>query len=146
MLANGDIVNANATSRPDLFAALKGGQNNFGIVTRFDLQAFPATKVWGGRIIYAPSAAADLLSAFAKFKTPEGFDPHVAGWVTIRYNHTAGMFNPVVIMWHTKPDVKPGGLKDIVQVKPQILNGMVEASISEHTRNASQQVIANPRR
>lgn len=146
VLANGEIVNANSTSHVDLFAALKGGQTNFGIVTRFDLKAFPATKVWGGRIVYAPSAATDLLGAFTSFKTANGFDPHVAGWVTIRYNHSAALFNPVAIMWHTKPEVKPGGLKSIVEVKPQILNGMVEAPISEHTRNASQQVIANPRR
>ncbi|KAL8968401.1 MAG: hypothetical protein Q9197_004902 [Variospora fuerteventurae] len=39
-LADGQIVNANATSRADLWFALKGGSNNFGIVTRFDLKAF----------------------------------------------------------------------------------------------------------
>ncbi|KAL8759916.1 MAG: hypothetical protein Q9184_003476 [Pyrenodesmia sp. 2 TL-2023] len=47
-LANGRIVNANATSNSDLRFALKGGSNNFGIVTRFDLQAFPQGKLWGG--------------------------------------------------------------------------------------------------
>jgi hypothetical protein len=139
-------VNANTSSRSDLFTALKGGQNNFGIVTRFDLKAFPASKLWGGRIVYAPAAATDLLTAFTRFKTPEGFDPYIAGWVTIRYNHSAALFNPVAIMWHTKPTLKPGGLKEITEVKPQIMNGMVEAPISEHTRNASRQVVATPRR
>jgi FAD/FMN-containing dehydrogenase len=146
VLASGEIVNANASSRLDLFTALKGGQNNFGIVTRFDLKAFPASKLWGGRIVYAPAAATDLLTAFTNFKTPKGFDPYIAGWVTIRYNHSAALFNPVAIMWHTKPELKPGGLKDITEVKPQVMNGMVEAPISEHTRNASRQVVATPRR
>jgi FAD/FMN-containing dehydrogenase len=146
VLASGEIVNANASSRPDLFTALKGGQNNFGIVTRFDLKAFPASKLWGGRIVYAPAAATELLTAFTNFKSPKGFDPYIAGWVTIRYNHSAALFNPVAIMWHTKPELKPGGLKDITEVKPQVMNGMVEAPISEHTRNASRQVVATPRR
>jgi FAD/FMN-containing dehydrogenase len=146
VLASGEIVNANATSRSDLFTALKGGQNNFGIVTRFDLKAFPATKIWGGRIVYAPSAASDLLTAYSNYKTDDGFDPNVAGWVTIRYNHSAALFNPVAIMWYTKPELKPGGMAGITQVKPQIMNGMVEAPISEHTRNASLQVTASPRR
>lgn len=145
VLANGNIVNANATSNIDLFTALKGGQNNFGVVTRFDLTTFPAGPIWGGRILYAPNATIPLLTALTDFKLGN-YDPHVAGWVTVRYNHTAATFNPVVIMWHTKPEVKPGALKSIVEVKPQIMNGMVEAPISEHTRNASRNVIANPQR
>lgn len=41
VLASGESVNANASHHADLFAALKGGQNNFGIVTRSDLRSFP---------------------------------------------------------------------------------------------------------
>lgn len=50
VLADGAIVNANADENPDLFKALKGGSNNFGIVTRFDMQTFPAARggLWGG--------------------------------------------------------------------------------------------------
>lgn len=42
ILANGEILNANASSHPDLWRALKGGSSNFGIVTRFDIDTFPA--------------------------------------------------------------------------------------------------------
>jgi FAD/FMN-containing dehydrogenase len=42
VLANGQIVNANASSNAELWKALKGGGCNFGIVTRFDIEAFPA--------------------------------------------------------------------------------------------------------
>lgn len=41
VLANGEIVNANATANTDLWRALKGGGSNFGIVTRFDLETYP---------------------------------------------------------------------------------------------------------
>jgi hypothetical protein len=74
------------------------------------------------------------------------YDPYVAGWVTVRYNHTTGTFNPVSILWYTKPSQKPGALKGILNVKQQVMNGMIEAPISEHTRNASRQVAANPQR
>jgi hypothetical protein len=37
-------------------------------------------------------------------------------------------------------------LKKITEVQPQVLNGMVEAPISEHTRNASRAVLAVQRR
>jgi hypothetical protein len=124
---------------------LKGGQNNFGIVTRFDLTTYPARSIWGGRTVYGPNATTPLLSAYTEFKTG-AYDPYAAGWVTVRYNHTAATFTPVSIMWYTKAAEKPGSLKDIINVQPQIMNGRVEAPISEHTRNASRQVSANPQR
>lgn len=142
MLASGEVVNANATSNKDLYAALKGGQNNFGIVTRFDLETFQQGPIWGGRTVYAPQAATDLLAAFTTFKNPKNYDDNAAGWVTIRYNHTAASFTPVSIMWYTKPAQKPGALAPIFNVQPQVLDGKVEAPISEHTRNASRQVKA----
>ncbi|KAJ4368419.1 hypothetical protein N0V83_006776 [Neocucurbitaria cava] len=145
VLSSGKIVNANATSNPDLFAALKGGQFNFGIVTRFDLKAYPATTLWGGRTVYHPNATESLLTAYTNFKMGE-FDPYAAGWVTVRYNHTAATFSPISIMWYTKPAQKPGALKQIMDVKPQLMDGKVEAPISEHTRNASRQVVADPER
>lgn len=46
VLADGIIVNANSTSNPDLWRALKGGASNFGIVTRFDIEAIPAHKMY----------------------------------------------------------------------------------------------------
>ncbi|CAN9235197.1 unnamed protein product [Alternaria alternata] len=144
VLASGNIINANATSRSDLFVALKGGQSNFGVVTRFDLKAFSAGPIYGGRIVFGANATTPLLSAYTELKLGE-YDPYAAGWVTVRYNHTAATFTPVSIMWYTRP-TKLGTLRSIVEVKPQVMNGMIEAPMSEHTRNASRQVAANPQR
>lgn len=55
VLANGDIVNANASSLPDLFWALNGGGKNFGIVTRFDIETIPSPKIWGGLHLISPA-------------------------------------------------------------------------------------------
>ncbi|KAK7985697.1 hypothetical protein PG988_003319 [Apiospora saccharicola] len=49
VLASGEIINANATSHSDLFRALKGGSSNFGIVTNFQLNTFPASNLVVGR-------------------------------------------------------------------------------------------------
>jgi FAD/FMN-containing dehydrogenase len=46
VLANGTIINANQTANADLWRALKGGSNNFGIVTRFDMEAVPAPDLF----------------------------------------------------------------------------------------------------
>ncbi|KAJ3498437.1 hypothetical protein NLG97_g1122 [Lecanicillium saksenae] len=48
VLASGEIVNANQTSLPDLFKALKGGNTNFGIMTHADVASFDFDGVWIG--------------------------------------------------------------------------------------------------
>ena len=41
VLADGSVVEANESSHPDLFWALRGGGGQFGVVTRFDLALHP---------------------------------------------------------------------------------------------------------
>ncbi|KAJ5657925.1 6-hydroxy-D-nicotine oxidase [Penicillium longicatenatum] len=54
LLANGRLVNANATENADLYCALKGGGSNFGIVTRFDLDTHPLINVQYTINLYNP--------------------------------------------------------------------------------------------
>lgn len=63
ILADGRIVNANKETHPDLFHALKGGGNNFGIVTRFDMVTFPAHDVWDGAIIHSKNETDSIIDA-----------------------------------------------------------------------------------
>ncbi|KAI0022851.1 hypothetical protein F4780DRAFT_769523 [Xylariomycetidae sp. FL0641] len=48
VLADGRVVLANSAHNVDLFWALKGGGNNFGIVTRFTLRTFASAGIWAG--------------------------------------------------------------------------------------------------
>ncbi|PHH58663.1 hypothetical protein CDD82_2795 [Ophiocordyceps australis] len=52
VLANGTIVNASRHRNPDLYWALKGGGNNFGVVTRIDLDTFDQGAFWGGLLTH----------------------------------------------------------------------------------------------
>ena len=55
MLANGTIVTVSALEHSKLWRVLKGGSNNFGIVTRFTLRSMPAAPLWASQTI-APAA------------------------------------------------------------------------------------------
>jgi FAD/FMN-containing dehydrogenase len=67
--ASGVVVMASFTSHADLYWALRGGGNNFGIVTNFKFDAFPLTKMWGGQRIYTESSNSAVLDAAYDFAT-----------------------------------------------------------------------------
>lgn len=56
------------SSNPELFFALKGGLNNFGIVTNFKVKGYPQTnKVWAGTLFTQPGNSDAVAEAFADF-------------------------------------------------------------------------------
>ncbi|CAG8949541.1 hypothetical protein HYFRA_00007773 [Hymenoscyphus fraxineus] len=75
VLANGSLVNANSNENPELFWALKGGTNNFGIVTRFTINTFPQGYVWGGIKGYTNAQLPALLDALAIYQADPKKDP-----------------------------------------------------------------------
>jgi FAD/FMN-containing dehydrogenase len=54
VLASGQVVDTNEKENADLFKALRGGGNNFGVVTRFDMRTFKQGPFWGGSVFYFP--------------------------------------------------------------------------------------------
>jgi hypothetical protein len=45
VIASGEILEVNEDSHAELFEAMKGGQNIFGVVTRFDLYTYPSPNL-----------------------------------------------------------------------------------------------------
>ncbi|KAI4128306.1 MAG: hypothetical protein LQ338_002805 [Usnochroma carphineum] len=78
ILANGQIANANLNTNPDLYWALRGGGNNFGIITRLDLETFPQGQMLGGANFYPMTANASLFSAYQCFVVDQSTDPDAA--------------------------------------------------------------------
>ena len=78
VIANGSIVNANPQENPDLFFALRGGGNNFGIVTTFDLNTFSQGDLWGGAVVYPLTANVSIYNAYYWFNKNAADDPKAA--------------------------------------------------------------------
>jgi FAD/FMN-containing dehydrogenase len=68
VLADGRVVTASAKENQDLFKVLKGGGNNFGIVTRFDMRTFaaPAGGLWGGLMFLSYDHKQTVLRQFVR--------------------------------------------------------------------------------
>jgi hypothetical protein len=91
VLASGTIVNSSVSTNPDLWCALKGGSNNFGIVTRFTARSFPCSGIWSGFLYMPAFQSAKVLKAFYEcVKRADSDDPSI-----IHDNHAVG---PMVCM------------------------------------------------
>lgn len=90
VLADGRIVHANATHRRDLYFALRGGGNNFGIVTRFDLMTYPLGDMWGGMTVYDLSKNRTIYDAFYWFNYNSVTDPKAALIVAVSHVSSLG--------------------------------------------------------
>ena len=124
VLADGSIANANAIQRPDLFRALKGGSNNFGIVTRFDLKTYPQGQLWGGFIAYPSATVPQQLLAFESFMRSAKSDPYAEIICAIGY---LGAYQSVVVsigLHYTKPMVNPPIFQPFTAIQPQLKNTM----------------------
>ncbi|KAF3059780.1 Bifunctional solanapyrone synthase [Daldinia childiae] len=78
VLANGSIVNANADENPGLLFALRGGSNNFGIVTRIDFQTFEQGPIWAGGVLSSSDTIDEQLKAFSDLNSAEYYDEYAS--------------------------------------------------------------------
>ncbi|KAF2198776.1 FAD-binding domain-containing protein [Delitschia confertaspora ATCC 74209] len=78
VLANSTVVTASATSNSDLYRAIKGGTNNFGIITSFTADIFEQQKFWGGEVVQPITNKDKLIEYLVSSFTSETFDPYAA--------------------------------------------------------------------
>jgi FAD/FMN-containing dehydrogenase len=78
-LVSGEIVNANPEENQDLYWALRGGGgSSYGIVTRFDLEAYEQGDVYSRLAVWPANDTVDVLSTFTRMtrdKVHSGQDP-----------------------------------------------------------------------
>ena len=134
VLASGNIVNANATSNSDLFKALKGGSNNFGIVTRFDLKTFQQGDLWGGFIINAPGSIDQQLQALQSFTQASGVDTDPYAALINSYIFQANGLSFIAnYMTHTKPQAYPPAFSNFTSIQPQLQNTLRMSKLTNLT-------------
>lgn len=62
--AEGKAVTVTAESDPELFWALRGGRDNFGVVTGMEIGLFPVTRLYGGGLYFPGERAREVLEAY----------------------------------------------------------------------------------
>jgi len=98
VLANGTVINANATSNAELFWALRGGGNAFAIITKFTFRTHPIGNIWGGEVFYAPGNFPALFSAVTNF-VAHNKDPKAAVIPTFILTGPVNMVNVATVFF-----------------------------------------------
>lgn len=106
VLGNGDIVQANNKTNPDLFKALKGSQNNLAIITRLDIVAFEQPLLWGGTTIYANTTIPKQIEAFTNFADNVEKDPYASLIMLWTYVAAQKLLTVENLYEYTKPFAK----------------------------------------
>jgi len=117
----GRVLQVSARSFPDLFKALKGGTNNFGVVINLELYTFPQGLLWGGLVVYPASTAAQQYAALSTFIDASGATPNPAGdvQVILAYVRTATGTIFANFYSNTLPVPNPPILANFTAIQPQ---------------------------
>ena len=130
VLGTGEVVYASADSNRDLWLALKGGSNNFGIVTRFDLATHTQGLMLGGYINFnvTQNVLNDHAEAFSSWMDPQNFDPLAVMEINLVGND--GVLSLADAIYYLAPDLTPSVYKEFFSIPDQIENNLALKNVS----------------
>ncbi|KAK8098359.1 FAD-binding domain-containing protein [Apiospora kogelbergensis] len=121
VLANGTITTASATHNADLFRALKGGGNMFGVVTTYTLQTYRQGNIYGGNLVFLRSPETDvkILKAVRDF-ADYNQDNKAAIIVTAERSTVSLIDSWIIFIFYDGVDVRVGTFKNFTDVGPTL--------------------------
>ncbi|KAG2063989.1 FAD-binding domain-containing protein [Suillus decipiens] len=117
VMPNGTVAHITSSSNPDLFFGLRGGFNNFGIVTTVTMKTHHQSQVWGGSILYTWDQWEEVNKATASFVS-KVTDPKASIYVTVEYIHLVhGMPVMMVTLFYDAPTHPDGMFDEFLKIK-----------------------------
>ncbi|KAM0263967.1 hypothetical protein ACHAQJ_001002 [Trichoderma viride] len=136
VLADGSIRQVNYSSPySDLYWALRGGGNNFGIVTRFDLAAYPQGDLWAGSntFLYTNETATAINNAFYYLGINAPSDPYAQVIIAYAYAQSEDVFVIASDLQYAKPVANPPILQNFTSIPGAIASTLRIVDLSNLT-------------
>lgn len=129
-LANGSIVDSK--NDVDLDWSLRGGSNNFGVVTRIDFATIEQGLLWGGNVYYPISTIDAQLKALADISNTATYDDYGSVIMTLAYIGTGDIQLVTNSIVYTKPEINTPVFQPLMEI-PSIGSTMRIADMSSLT-------------
>ena len=126
VLADGTVVEATEDGEyADLFWALRGGHNNFAIVTRFDVKYFEVTSAFAKMIAWRvtePKTSDQFFAALEAYMAPGGGvdDPNVAIIPSIAASPSLGFHEVITAQFAPGNDSSPAAFANFTTIEGQV--------------------------
>ncbi|KAM6499462.1 FAD dependent oxidoreductase [Amanita muscaria] len=138
---DGTVATVTEQSDSELFFGLKGGLNNFGIVTRFTLKTFPQTAIWGGEIVYTLLSIPEVTKAVVKFSATNT-DPKAS--IAASYGCVALVPFSIVLLFYDAPTPPQGIFDDFFNIL-LYASDVRQRSFSNFVKSTPANITANTR-
>lgn len=119
LLANGSIIQADLTQNADLFRSLKGGGSNFGIITKFRVEASDLQDVDTMSMAYRWQDLPKVMQAAAHFNDVARSDPGAAVILSIGIESTGHPPPITAFMTHPSNILDSPPLQELLAVDSQ---------------------------
>jgi FAD/FMN-containing dehydrogenase len=137
VFADGSIHEVTSSSEyDDLYWALRGGGNNFGIVTRFDVLAYPQGDLWGGSqtFLYTDWTADALNDALYYFDEGSRADPDAHVYLAYAYAQPLDTYLILTSLQYAKPQPYPPVLHNFTSVPGALYDTLRVGDLPSMTR------------
>ncbi|KAI0260019.1 hypothetical protein BC834DRAFT_1044925 [Gloeopeniophorella convolvens] len=111
VLPNGTFTTVTSEDE-DIWFALRGGMNNFGIVTKFALKSYPQGQIWAGTLAFGADQLDAFNQAFAKFTQNNDTKAAAVG----RLAYVSGAVLPALLVFYDAPTPPAGLFEDFLAI------------------------------
>mgnify|MGYP005989012513 CR=1 FL=1 len=133
VLSSGKIVTATKVNEPNLYWALRGGGgSNFGVVTKYVLEAFEQGDLWANNLIFPGVANATIIDTYSDYtlnQLPTDNEAH--SYVVNTHIAQLGGYATLVSLFHSTPTEQIPPVFSSFQAIPGVLvNTTANQSVS----------------
>ena len=106
----------NERSHPDLYFALRGGMNNFGIVTHFTMRAVDQGQMYSGQRTYSPDKRSTITDQAYELTTRWKNDTAMSFYYSFGYDQQTNNYSLAVSQEYSQPVSSPAPFNRLNQI------------------------------